>query len=411
MSAFLLIVFGMFAANFAWWLWADIKLRQFGKKVLIWRVAVALWSLAMAGMFVLMIVSRMRDWDNVIPVGLLMFLYVWHLAVLPVVLLSFFFSAAYATIHSTIRNLTRSSQKQPTPVSSADAQAPLGLSRRQILATALVAAGPPLLQIAGVTTAALELGAFRVRRMDVVYNNLPAALNGVRIAHLTDTHFGRFTNRGDVGLIVEATNKLDADVVAFTGDLIDFDIEQLPAGLELLRGLKPKSGIVTIEGNHDLFQDRSGFERGIKNAGFPLLLNESHELRVGQAGYPMNFLGLQWGTPALRRDPNLQAWSEITLAKKNPDAFNVMLTHHPHGYDFAAEKDVPLTLAGHTHGGQLMLSEQIGPGPMMYRYWSGLYRHRNHPNTACVVSNGIGNWFPLRINAPAEIVLITLKQA
>ena len=69
---------------------------------------------------------------------------------------------------------------------------------------------------------------------------------------------------------------------------------------------------------------------------------------------------------------------------------------------------MPLTLAGHTHGGQLMLTESIGAGPALFKYWSGLYRRES---SALVVSNGVGNWFPLRVNAPAEIIHITLHRA
>jgi predicted MPP superfamily phosphohydrolase len=101
--------------------------------------------------------------------------------------------------------------------------------------------------------------------------------------------------------------------------------------------------------------------------------------------------------------------STLPLVRK-PDGgtFPILLTHHPHAFDVAADAGIPLTLAGHTHGGQLMLSDHIGAGSMMFKYWSGLYRRGN---SALVVSNGVGNWFPLRINAPAEIVHITLRRA
>lgn len=410
MNVFLLIVFGLFGANFAWWLWADARLRGHDRaKARPWRVLVGVLALSMAALFLLVIYGRVRDWDNVLPRGALMAVYVWHIVVLPVVLVSFLVASAAATVRAAFRALSA----KPVPVTASvltDPVVPVGPTRRQVLATALVAAGPPLLQVAGVTTAAFELGQFRVRRFDIGFKNLPAALDGVTIAHLSDTHLGRFTTRDDVRHIVQATNKLDVDVVAFTGDLIDFDIDALPEGLALLQGLKARSGVVTVEGNHDLFQDRDRFERGIKDAGLPLLLNEQHTVRVGRAGHPMQFLGLQWGTGATRRDANLEAWSAVTLAQRNPDVFNVLLGHHPHAFDFAADAGVPLTLAGHTHGGQLMLTPNLGPGPLMYRYWSGLYAKPGR-NAACVVSNGIGNWFPLRINAPAEIVHITLKQA
>ncbi|MEZ0255819.1 MAG: metallophosphoesterase, partial [Chthoniobacter sp.] len=82
----------------------------------------------------------------------------------------------------------------------------------------------------------------------------------------------------------------------------------------------------------------------------------------------------------------------------------ILLAHHPHAFDFAA--DIPLTLSGHTHGGQLMLTKDFGFGPAMFRYWSGLYQKADR---ALVVSNGVGNWFPVRVQAPAEIVHLTLR--
>ena len=83
------------------------------------------------------------------------------------------------------------------------------------------------------------------------------------------------------------------------------------------------------------------------------------------------------------------------------------MAHHPHAFDLAAEAKIPLTLSGHTHGGQIMPAGR-GFGQMMYRYWSGLY---DKGPSKLIVSNGVGNWFPLRINAPAEIVEITLRTA
>ena len=99
------------------------------------------------------------------------------------------------------------------------------------------------------------------------------------------------------------------------------------------------------------------------------------------------------------------------MLRRDPAAFGIHLIHHPHLWDHTTE--VPLTLAGHTHGGQLMVTKEIGFGPMMYRYWSGLYTRpatETTPMQALVVSNGVGNWFPVRVEAPAEIVHITLRK-
>jgi hypothetical protein len=118
-------------------------------------------------------------------------------------------------------------------------------------------------------------------------------------------------------------------------------------------------------------------------------------------------LGIRWGGRS-GFDAATGAHVRNTLRLRRSDAFPILLAHHPHAFDPAAEAGIPLTLAGHTHGGQLMLTEHIGPGPLMYKYWSGMYRKEQ---SQLVVSNGVGNWFPLRINAPAEIVHITLRPA
>jgi predicted MPP superfamily phosphohydrolase len=114
-------------------------------------------------------------------------------------------------------------------------------------------------------------------------------------------------------------------------------------------------------------------------------------------GQAVRILGLRW-------DEGDGIASD--LARRDRDDFTILLAHHPDAFDAAAQADVPLTLAGHTHGGQLMLTPHFGFGPWLYRYWSGLYRKGA---SQLVVSNGVGNWFPLRIGAPAEIIFLTLE--
>jgi predicted MPP superfamily phosphohydrolase len=106
----------------------------------------------------------------------------------------------------------------------------------------------------------------------------------------------------------------------------------------------------------------------------------------------VQLLGLRWGAGernATRSQHNsllaIGGSVEALLGQLDPAAFPIMLAHHPQAFDFAA--GVPLTLAGHTHGGQLMLNEQQGFGPLMFRYWSGLYESEDRK---LVVSNGVG---------------------
>jgi predicted MPP superfamily phosphohydrolase len=160
-----------------------------------------------------------------------------------------------------------------------------------------------------------------------------------------------------------------------------------------------------------LFQDPAEFRRRIREAGLRLLVNESASLAI--RGVPVQLLGLRWGAsdthphdPKSRGDQAIEGSMKELLPQRLADAFPILLAHHPHAFDFA--QDIPLTLAGHTHGGQLMVAPNVGFGPMLYRYWSGLYQKGDR---ALVVSNGTGNWFPLRTRAPAEIVHLTLRRA
>ena len=135
----------------------------------------------------------------------------------------------------------------------------------------------------------------------------------------------------------------------------------------------------------------------------PLLVNEYRVVPV--RGRPVQLLGLPWS-----REEAVIARSVQQLAGQiAPGAFPILLAHHPHAFDAAAAAGVPLTVSGHTHGGQLMLSDAVGFGPLLYRYWSGLYRMPAAGGASLIVSNGVGNWFPLRIGAPAEIIHLTLR--
>ena len=126
----------------------------------------------------------------------------------------------------------------------------------------------------------------------------------------------------------------------------------------------------------------------------------------------MQILGARWGAATGNRrratEADFIASVDRLMLQRDSAAFPILLAHHPHTFDAAAAAGLPLTLSGHTHGGQLNLTpgpRGYGFGRAMFRYWSGLY---GRGDCRLVVSNGVGNWFPLRINAPAEIVDLTL---
>ena len=273
------------------------------------------------------------------------------------------------------------------------------VTRREFLGAA-AALTPPMLTLAAAGIGEAQLDGFRIRRIEVPVPDLPPALEGMSIAHVSDFHVGRFTRGRVLERIVEETNRLDADVIALTGDFINHSLRDLPVALDIVRSLRARHIVAACEGNHDLIEDARIFRREAERGGMPLLRGESATADI--RGQRVQLLGLPWNhSVAGMRDS-----AAALLAQRDPGAWPMLLAHHPHAWDFA--ESIPLTLSGHTHGGQLMLTGRLGAGSLLYRYWSGLYSRRSG---ALVVSNGVGNWFPVRIQAPAEILHLTLRRA
>jgi predicted MPP superfamily phosphohydrolase len=280
------------------------------------------------------------------------------------------------------------------------------ISRRDFIG-ACAAIVPPLCTFSITGIAMGQLDKFRVRRFTLSLPSLPKQLDGLTIAHVSDVHVGEWTHGPVLKKIVDSTNALRADLVVVTGDLINYELSDLSESINLLKQMHGRYGLYMVEGNHDLIVNGAEFEQRVKRSGLSLLVDESvvHEVR----GYPVQFMGLRWLDCVGAPNDQVTSWQVRELVKqRQPGAFPIFLAHHPHAFDAAIENGLPLTLTGHTHGGQLMLDKNLGIGPALFRYWSGFYKRGE---SQLIVSNGVGNMFPIRINAPAELVHITLKCA
>ncbi len=311
---------------------------------------------------------------------------------------------AVAAVVALILALRRCQPGRSAPVAPSGAG---GTTRRQFLGLA-AAALPPLFTFSLTGVSESELDHFRVRRLTLPISGLPLDLDGMTIAQVSDIHVGPFTSDRLLRAVVEAVNALRADLVLHTGDLINRELSDLAGSLDLARAMPGRYGQALIEGNHDLFESPREFERRARASGIPFLRDEA--LVVGVHGHPVQLLGVRWseGTPRESREAAIARSVRQVLPLRQDDAFPILLSHHPHAFDTAAAAGLPLTLSGHTHGGQLMLSDHAGAGPILFRYWSGLY---SRGGSRLIVSNGVGNWFPLRVQAPAEIVHLTLRRA
>ena len=381
--------------------------RTLGKSPHSWKwtnaVMHVFFAAMIAGIAVLML-GRTQHWnvDMMVPRVVTVAVFIWHLLMVPLALAGIVLAAVWTLVKAVIRLFRR-------PVNGVAAT---GITRREFFAR-FCALTPPSLTVLLTLVAEKQLREFRIRAITVTLPALPAALDGMTIANVADTHTGRFTHGDILGRIADATNELNADLVLFAGDLINDSLTWLADGIAMLK--KIRGPLVVIEGNHDLFENPSEFRRRVRTSGLNFLVNEATTLNI--RGVPMQILGMAWGTdskrPSRRGEPQLADSAKLLLKLRDPAAFPILLAHHPHAWDYVS--GIPLTISGHTHGGQLMVTDHLGFGPAMFRYWSGLYTRKvGHPadeGEALVVSNGTGNWFPLRTMAPAEIVHITLRRA
>ena len=438
-----------------YWAWrADRRLRSLPRAGP-WRVLSAAFVVGEMSCLLLLLFDphAVRGVRSLLPTPVLAAVYLWHLLILPATLLLGFAGRLLAFV---TRPLWRPraaptpdippavrwgpggtglppaashaapsvppASPAPLPPTPAPAM-PMVFTRRKLLGAAAVAA-PVLALGGGVWKGLSQIGQFRRRDLTLVVPQLPAALEGLVIAHVSDLHVGRFMRPAMLPAVVDAVNRLDADLILLTGDLIDFSIDDLPAALDAVRRLRSRHGLAMCLGNHDVIEDSKRFIAETRNAGVPLLVDETHTLFIRRDGSggpgagpsgggsgkgkwaEVQLLGTSWAG----QDAEINARFKARIVPaRSPTAFPIVLAHHPHAFDPAAAAGFPLTLCGHTHGGQLMATPNLGAGPLIYRYWSGPYIKGQGPNTShLVVSNGVGNWFPLRLNAPAEIIRLTL---
>lgn len=235
-----------------------------------------------------------------------------------------------------------------------------------------------------------------VNEVHVKIKNLQSSLN---IVQITDVHIGKFLKKDFMQLIVDKINKLDADVVVVTGDLVDLKANEIGDGLDPLKEVKSKYGVYFVPGNHEYYHGVDAILEFLEGLHVKVLGNTSS--KVGQ----INLAGVyDIAAPRLNHPlvPNL----DEALQNVDRSLPTVLLSHQPKFIeDVRDEHGVDLMLSGHTHGGQIfpfgLLVRLVQP------YLYGLYEHTKQ--TQIYVSSGVGFWGPpIRFLAPSEIVLLKL---
>jgi predicted MPP superfamily phosphohydrolase len=224
-------------------------------------------------------------------------------------------------------------------------------------------------------------------------SGLPAALDGVRIALLTDIHHSALVGADDVQAAVDLAMSLEPDLIVLGGDYVSFaDRKFVEPVAELLAPLRAPHGVFAILGNHD---DEKDMPAALARKGFAVLKDQSS--RVKLRGEALELAGIRFWT---RRPAAIQ---DVIRKARDPV---VLLAHDPRRLTEAAMLNVPAVLSGHTHGGQIVLPGVGALAKTRFPVIQGLGRKAH---TSIFVSRGIGTvYLPIRINCPPEVALVTL---
>ncbi len=251
-------------------------------------------------------------------------------------------------------------------------------------------------------TVAAFVGRPRIRQHEIAISGLPAAFDGYRIAQISDLHCGPFAGGARVDRWVAAVNRLCADLVAVTGDLIASGPTFVPVVAASLGKLRARDGVYACMGNHDYFTEGADMAAALERAGLTLLRNRGVELRRGDGGLFVAGVDDTW----TRRDD-----LDAALADRPAGAPVLLLAHDPALFPDAAGRGVALTLSGHTHGGQLgvpFLAKRFNLARSITRFTTGLYQMGA---ATLFVTRGLGTTgIPIRLWVPSEIAVLTLRR-
>ena len=249
--------------------------------------------------------------------------------------------------------------------------------------------------------------------LEVVDFAIPVDFDGVTIAHISDLHnteFGQQQERLLQKLVVAAP-----DLIAITGDLLDSYHPNITVAMEFINGAIAIAPVYYVTGNHEsrLPELYAQLREQMESAGVVVLDNKAVTLEYGSS--IIRVLGVDDPTFSAESDQyedNEQVISaQLDVLLDDQSAYTILLSHRPELFDVYHEAGIDLVLCGHAHGGQVRLpfiGALFAPNQGFFpEYTAGLYRQGD---TQMVVSRGLGNSsFPIRINNPPELVVITLQ--
>jgi len=313
-------------------------------------------------------------------------------------------------------------------------------SRRYFFRTASAIAGaaPFLSAVYGFAAERLN---YQVRRIEIPLANLPSGLEGMKIVQISDIHLSGYMDRTDVRRAVEMANELGADLAVVTGDFITGASDPLADCIDEIKCLRSPLGVWGCNGNHEIYARAEDAAQSLfAGAGMKLLRYESAQLAF--RGAQFNLLGVDYQRERSYSGHRVQMLADLAPLVRR-DMPNILLSHNPNSFNRAAELGIELSLAGHTHGGQIqveILDHRLSPARFITDYIAGAYyrplampapdkralrgadnlvsnempagSHAQPALSVLYVNRGLGTvGAPVRLGVPPEITLLTLRRA
>jgi predicted MPP superfamily phosphohydrolase len=305
-------------------------------------------------------------------------------------------------------------------------------------ASAVAGAAPFLSAVYGFAAERLN---YQVRRIEIPLANLPPGLEGMNIVQISDIHLSGYMNRSDVRRAVEMANDLGADLAVVTGDFITSASDPLADCIDEIKRLRSPLGVWGCNGNHEIYARAEEAAQSLfASAGMKLLRRENAQLTF--RGAQFNLLGVDYQRERSYSGQRVQMLEDLAPLVRR-DMPNILLSHNPNSFNRAAELGIELSLAGHTHGGQIqveILDHRLSPARFITDYIAGTYyrplampaqnnralrgadkfasnempvsSHAQPALSVLYVNRGLGTvGAPVRLGVPPEITLITLRRA
>lgn len=304
-------------------------------------------------------------------------------------------------IHGIERLLHRHSLKKQ-PVTAL----PLNPGRRVFLQTA--AAALPVATLAmGATGVGRSLGRINIPLRKVSIPGLPTGLDGLRILQISDTHLWHYITLDDLSDLCQRAADQKPDLVLVTGDVAD-NLRLLPDALRIISELNPPLGTFATLGNHEYFRGVEAVRRIFDQSPIPLFVDTGVTINGGSRNFFLS--GIDDPRRLSQASPDFfRRTIDKSLQGRTEGDFTILMSHRPDALDYASTRKIGLTLAGHTHGGQIgFFGRSVFEPAFPQKYLWGTYRRGD---SVLYTTSGAGHWFPFRLGCPPEAPMVELHPA